>query len=152
MIGGTTGAKWWSTMCHYLRLHMDMHIHSPCPILDSICNLDQPFCAQNTRAQYMALKQINGCSLIRFNNISPTRSTASTQIYNITSRSSDNDSVAIAYPTVSRERVGCDQSRSHICAAGIVTGLILILISLMAIVLCFFFIHKNRRHQGTINF
>ena len=26
VIGGTTGAKWWSTMCHCLRLHMDTFI------------------------------------------------------------------------------------------------------------------------------
>ena len=129
------------------------HINdSHCTVQNVTCNVDQPICAQNTRAQYMAFRQVNGCFLINFNTISPTRSTASIVVYD-TSRSSDNDSLATVNPTVSRERMamGCDQSHSHVCAAGIVTGLILILSSLTAIALCIFFIHKNRRHQGMKN-
>ena len=127
---------------------------SQCPVQNVTCNLDQPLCAQNTRAQYMAFRQENGCSLINVtgNIISPTRSTASSLVY-ITTQSSNNDSLAKVYPTVSTERMamGYDQSHSHICAAGIVTGLILILSSLMAIALCIFFIYKNREHQGIKN-
>ena len=83
------------------------HIHSQCLLHDVICNIDQPICVQDTRAQHMAFRQVNGCFLINFNTISPTRSTANIVVYD-TSRSSDNNSIATAYPTVSRERVGCD--------------------------------------------
>ena len=52
------------------------HINgSQCTFLDAICEIDQPICAQNTCAQYMALKKVNGCLLMKFSNISPTRTT-----------------------------------------------------------------------------
>ena len=116
------------------------HISSfQCPFFDVICDIDQPICAQNTCVQYMALKDGNGCSLMKFSTISPTRTT----IFPVATSS-------IITTLLSREGVNCDQSRSHICAAGIVSGLVvLILLSLMVMVLCFFIHRKNRRHQGT---
>jgi hypothetical protein len=71
-----------------------------------------------------------------------------------TSQSTDKRSLATVsavYSIVSRERAGCDQSHSYACAAGIVSGLlVLILSSLMVMVLCFILLRKNyRRHQGT---
>ena len=52
------------------------HINgSQCTALDAICEIDQPICAQNTCAQYMALKKVNGCLLMKFSNISSTRTT-----------------------------------------------------------------------------
>ena len=133
------------------------HINdSQCLVQNVTCNLDQPLCAQNTHTQYMAFIQENSCSLINVtgNIIQPTRSTASSLVY-ITTQSSNNDSL-ISYSasnSISRERMAmrCDQSHSHVCAAGIVTGLILMLSSLTVIALCIFFIQKNRRHQGMKN-
>jgi hypothetical protein len=99
-------------------------------INDGICNI--PICAQNTRhAQYMAFGKVNGCSLIDISSINPTRNTASVVVYDI-SQSTDKSLLSTVYPTVSRGKVGCDRSR---CVAGIVTGLILILSSLIAILL-----------------
>ena len=117
------------------------HINgSQCTALDATCDIDQPICAQNTCVQYMALKEGNGCSLMKFSTISPTRTTTISPVA----------TSSIITTLLSRDGVNCDQSRSHVCAAGIVSGLVvLILSSSMVMVLYFFFLRKNRRHQGS---
>ena len=133
------------------------HIHSQCTFLDIICNIDQPICAQNTRTQYMAYNMLANisynCILQNFvtstSRMASRNIIASTLVYD-TSQSTNKSTLATISSTASREGVNCDQSRSHVCAAGIASGLVvLILLSLMVMVLCFFFLRKNRRHQGS---
>ena len=131
------------------------HICSPCStFLDVICNVDQPICAQNTRAQYMAynimLANIGyNCILLEFiTSRTESRNTSSTLVYDTSQSTENNMSLAIMSPTI-REGVNCGSTHSHVCAAGIASGLVvLILSSLMVMVLCFFYLRKNRSHQG----
>ena len=126
------------------------HIYrSQCAPLNTICSLNQPICAHNLNGlQFIAYALTNSsynCFLQEFH---AARNTASTVVYD-TSQSTDKMTLTTMSPTVSREGLSCDLSRSYVCAVGIVSGLVvLILSSLMAMVLCFLFIRKNRRHQG----
>ena len=121
------------------------HIHSQCTFLDVTCDIDQPICAQNTRTQYMAYKMPSNisynCILQKFvtsTSRTATRNIDSTLVYD-TSQSTNKRTLATMSPTVSREGVNCDQSCSHTCAAGIASGLVvLILSSLIVMVYCAF--------------
>ena len=118
------GYYWCQMVVNNLPLSPSPYGHindSQCPIQNVTCNIDQPLCAQNIRAQYMAFRQINGCSL-KYHQ--PHQIVV---VYD-TSQSSNNDSLATVYP------------------AGIVTGLILILSLLTAIALCIFF--RSKRTKG----
>ena len=47
------------------------HFHrSQCILLDAICTIDPPICAQSTRTRYMAFSQMDNCSMVNFSNIS----------------------------------------------------------------------------------
>ena len=121
-----------------------------CSLQDTICSIHPPICAQNTHTQYMAYGNGSYCSLQEFPAAVTSRTAYRNTLVYDTSQTTDKRTLAAISPTISRERVGCDQSRSHICAAGIASGLVVfILSSLMVMVLCFFFLRKNRRHQGT---
>ena len=73
------------------------HIHRPqCILQNAICDIDQPICAQNSHAQYMALRQVNSCLLVKYNNIS----TRTTDTANITMSSFPTIEVASAIVAV----------------------------------------------------
>ena len=53
-------------------------------------------------------------------------------------------------PTVNMERLSCDlSSNRYLCAAGIISGLFILIISLVAVVLCIFIFQKMKIYQGT---
>ena len=128
------------------------HIHSRCIFADTICSPNQPICAHNLSGiRFMAHALSNSSCIHQEFHATAINETASrnTAVY-VISQSTGKGSSATMPPIVSREGVNCDRSRSHVCATGIVSGMVvLILSSLMVMVLCFFFLQKNRRHQGT---
>ena len=73
--------------------------HSQCTYLDAICHTDQLICAQNTRVQYMAIRRENdSCSLVEFNNISPTGTTTLSQEVTITNFLTTLEIVTVMVP------------------------------------------------------
>ena len=148
------------------------HIYSSqCSFLDTICNIDQLLCAQNLSLRFMAHRQVNGsnCSLVANSyplegfSASSSRTIESEQDGNTvtgsiillaikTSENMDIVSTLIATmsPTVNVERMGCDLSSSgYLCAAGIISGLFILILSLIAVVLCILIFRKNKRNEGT---
>ena len=127
------------------------HIYGPqCFLRATTCIIDQFICAQNTHAQYMAYNMLTNisynCILLEFHAVVTSRTASRNTLVCDTSQSTNKRTLATMSPTVSREGVNCDSTHSHVCAAGVASGLVvLILSSLMVMVLCFFFL----RNQGT---
>ena len=111
------------------------HINSqPCSFLAS-CFLDHPLCAHNSTLQLEAYIQPNGTNCNLQDHTSSKTSTA----------------IILDIPTVTMGgRARCNFSNSgYPCAAGVLTGTIILITSLVVSVLCLlFFFQKNRKNQG----
>ena len=105
------------------------HIRSLCLLNDTICDIDQPFCAQDTHAQCMALKQVNGCSLIQFSNVSPTRST---------------------FPVTDITTATMSGFATTKVASAIVAGIILLTFTIIIIVSSVIYVKKHRSESELI--
>ena len=127
--------------------------HSQCFPLDTICSLHQPICAHSLSAlQFMAyVNSSHNCILREFyaatTSRTASRNTPSTLVNDI-SQSTDEMMLTMS-SIVSRGRLGCDLSHNYVCAAGIVTGLVVFIISSLVVVVLCFIIQKNRKRQGT---
>ena len=132
------------------------YIYSLCSFLDAICSPNQPICAHNLSMgglQFMAYTLANNNCILQEFHVPASNMTNNTVtlVYTIP-KGSDKRSLTTMIPTVSQERLSCNLSeiRNHVCVVGIASGLvILILSSLTVLVLCFYFIRRNRRRQVT---
>ena len=100
----------------------------------------------------------SNCSLEDFHVLTTGRTILSKQNGNtasmLTNRTIENMdkvslSIATMSPTVNVERLSCDQSSRYLCAAGIISGLFVLIISLVAVVLWIFIFQKKKIYQGT---
>ena len=124
--------------------------HSQCVPLDAaICSLHQPICAHSLSGlQFMAYANSSHNCILREFYVATTSRTASRNsssiLINDISQSTDEMMLTIS-STVSRGRLGCDLSHNYICAAGIVTGLVVFIISSLVVVVLCFIIRKKQK-------
>ena len=112
---------------------------SQCPVQNVTCNLDQPLCAQNTRAQYMAFRQENGCSLINVtgNIIWPTRETTVSPVVTSSITTLDITNVTMSsFPTTE-------------VTSAIVAGIILLVLTII-VILSIIYVKKHRSESELI--